>query len=140
MTKAVLLPTIVTTGLLIMAGTASADKPPGVQSLQGAWVEQSMNCADVYRSAGRNMVFRKDVSIFAPAFIISGRRIRTPGASCSIGRITYKGDRMILSLGCTTTITTSPVKAYLSISGDGTLYRYNDDVDHAGSKYGSCKP
>ena len=99
-----------------------------------------MNCEQVYRPAKGNMVFRKDVSVFAPAFIISGRRIRTPGANCTISRISYKGDRMILNLGCTTTITTSPAKAYLSVSDDGALYRYNDDVDHTGSKYGSCKP
>jgi hypothetical protein len=47
---------------------------------------------------------------------------------------------MILNLGCTTSITTSSIKAYFSITNEGTLYRYNDDVEKVGSRYDSCKP
>ncbi|CAM5771442.1 hypothetical protein LMIY3S_03510 [Labrys miyagiensis] len=140
MMKAALTSAIAVAGMLVLAGSASADKLQGLTSLQGAWVEQSMSCDQVYSPGKRGMAFRKDVSVFAPAFMISGRRIRTPGASCSIQGISYKGDRMILNLGCTTTITSSPVKAYLSAGKDGELYRYNDDVAQVGSRYDACKP
>jgi hypothetical protein len=140
MTKAAIPSAIIVYGLLALTGHANAEKLSGLPSLQGAWVEQSMNCEQVFRPTKRSMAFRRDVSVFAPAFIISGRRITTPGASCTINRISYKAERMILNLGCTTTIATSPVKAYLSVSNDGAVYRYNDDVETAGSKYNSCKP
>jgi hypothetical protein len=141
MIRSALLPAIAALGLLgISAGGAYADKAPGLSSLQGAWVEQSIHCNEAFRPGKRGMTFRKDVSVFAPAFTISGRQIRTPGASCSIHQISNKGDRMILNLGCTTSITTSSIKAYFSITNEGTLYRYNDDVEKVGSRYDSCKP
>ncbi|WP_413990441.1 hypothetical protein ACMDCR_31790 [Labrys okinawensis] len=142
MKKTAVLPAMTVFGLLALgAGGANADKSPGLSSLQGAWVEQSMNCEQVYRPAKRGMAYRKDVSVFAPAILVSGRRLSTPGASCSIQKVSNKGDRMILDLACTTTITTSHVKAYVSVSDDGAaLYRYNDDIEKVGSRYDSCKP
>jgi len=141
MKPTVLFPALVAASLLILpAGGSAAENKAGLSSLQGAWIEQSMDCAQVFKPAKRGMAFRPDVSVFAPAMVVSGRRIATPGATCTIQSISQLSDRMTLNLGCTTTITTSPVKAYVSVAQDGSLVRYNNATDSVGSKYEACKP
>ena len=57
---------------------------PGLSAFQGAWLQSSPSCAEVYSFSGKDVSFRSPVDIFAPAFIISGNRLRTPQASCRI--------------------------------------------------------
>ncbi len=55
-----------------------------VSDYQGAWVLSGHDCQDVYASAGKKASFKKPLDMFAPAFIISGRRLTTPAATCQI--------------------------------------------------------
>ena len=65
-----------------VSGTLAAEA--GLSGYQGAWLMQGPSCEDVYSSAGKGTSFKKPVDIFAPAFIVSGNRLRTPMASCRI--------------------------------------------------------
>ena len=59
----------------------------GLSAYQGACVLEGRDCVDVYASAGKAASFKKPVDIFAPAFLISGKRLRTPMATCHIKSI-----------------------------------------------------
>jgi hypothetical protein len=120
-----------------MASGASAAEA-SLSAYQGAWLAQGSSCADIFASAGQATSFKKPVDIFAPAFIISGSRLRTPMASCRIKSIKPIGDRQVLSLACANAVSVNDIKVLMSASPDGSLKRYFSDEDNVGSPYQRC--
>jgi hypothetical protein len=108
------------------------------QALTGAWVQGGEQCQGVFTRGGKSVAFKKPVNPFAPAFIISGNQIRTPGASCRIKGSKSSGNSRILALACTTSVSTDEVPARLEPMPDGTLRRYLNAEDKVGSKYERC--
>ncbi|WP_331291672.1 MULTISPECIES: hypothetical protein [Methylobacterium] len=89
---------------LCLSASAGVSEPQaaggGLSAYQGAWVLEGRDCADVYASAGKVASFKKPLDIFAPAFLISGKRLRTPMATCGIKSVRPTGDRHLLVLDC----------------------------------------
>ena len=110
----------------------------GLSGYQGAWVLEGRDCADVYASDGKAMAFKKPVDIFAPAFIVSGRRLRTPMASCQIKSLRPAGERELLLLDCANAVAGSEVKVLMAPSPKGELRRYYSDQDPTGVIYQRC--
>ena len=107
-------------------------------ALTGAWVQSGTECEEVFARTGKGATFKKPVSAFAPAFIISGNRIRTPMASCQIKGAKPSGDRRILRLACATTVSVDDITAIFGRSGDGSLQRYLNGQDETGTSYRRC--
>jgi hypothetical protein len=59
-------------------GLADAMAQAGLAAYQGAWLAGDMDCAEIYSTTGKGASFKRPVNIFAPSFVISGNRIRTP--------------------------------------------------------------
>ncbi|MGA0596106.1 hypothetical protein [Enterovirga sp. CN4-39] len=78
------------------------------------------------------------MSPFAPAFIISGSRLRTPSATCRIKGVKQSGDRESLLLDCATSVAVSDVAVLMSPSGD-VLKRFTGSADPVGMAYRRCK-
>ena len=110
----------------------------GLSAYQGAWVLEGRERADVYASAGKAASFKKPVDIFAPAFLNSGKRLRTPMATCSIKSVRPTGDRHLLVLDCTNAVAGQEVKVYMAPQPNGVLRRYYDVQDPAGTGYRRC--
>jgi hypothetical protein len=106
--------------------------------IQGAWVEQSQKCEDVIAFKGGKPVFKQPVNMFAPALIITGKRLKTPQASCGLKSAKPDGDRVTVLLSCANSISTADVKLSLAKLPDGRLARYYDENDQTGSRYVSC--
>jgi hypothetical protein len=109
-------------------------------SLQGAWAHSSMECDQVFAAGRKGMSFRRPARIFSTAFIISGRRLITPGASCRIRSVTIVKERQELSLACATSVAVDPVTVQFSTAKDGSLYRYSNTEDTLGDLYKLCSP
>jgi hypothetical protein len=105
--------------------------------LEGAWIQDG-TCDETFARAGKGTSFKKPINVFAPAFIITGNRLRTPTASCSIKSVKPRGDRRVLSLQCSTAVAVEPVTAIIGTSADGSLVRYLNDQDSIGSNYKRC--
>src|SRR4051794_32408148 len=118
--------------------SAAAMAQDGLAPFQGAWLSGGEGCAEVYASAGKGMAFKKPVDIFAPAFIISGRRLRTPLASCRIKSLRPSGTRQLMVLDCANAVAAEVVQARVSTQPDGTLKRYLNDQDTTGTTYTQC--
>jgi len=91
-------------------------------SLEGAWTQDG-SCIETFARAGKSVTFKKPVNVFAPAFIIAGKRLRTPTASCTINAVKSVGERRVLSLQCATAVAVEPVRALIGTSSDGSLVR-----------------
>jgi hypothetical protein len=119
-----------------MPGAWAAEE--GLSTYQGAWLAQGSSCVDVYSPAGRGLSFKKPVDIFAPAFMVSGNRLRTPLATCRIKSVRSTGDRQVLTLACANAVSNENVKVLMTASPDGSLKRYFNDDDKIGSPYQRC--
>jgi hypothetical protein len=95
---------------------------------------QDGTCDETFARAGKGISLSTGQRV-APAFIITGNRLRTPAASCSIKSVKPRGDRRVLSLQCSTAVAVEPVTAILGTSADGSLVRYLNDQDSIGSNY-----
>jgi hypothetical protein len=118
------------------SGTLAAEA--GLSAYQGAWLASGPDCAEVYSSAGKGTSFKKPVDIFAPAFIISGTRLRTPQASCRIKSVKPTGDRQFLVLDCANAVAGNEVRVLMAPDLDGALRRYFNEQDTTGTKYLRC--
>ena len=125
---------------LVLLGAASRAEAagPDLQPYQGAWLEQGVSCDDVYVPSGKGMAYKKPVNIFAPAFVISGDRLRTPQATCRIRSSRADGNRSTLTMDCANSVSTDAVKVVVSLSQDGSLRRYLNEQDSVGSMYRRC--
>jgi hypothetical protein len=120
-----------------LAVPASAAQPQ-LASMQGAWLQASTSCGEVYVLSGKGLAFRKDVNDFVPGFIVAGKVLRTPVNSCRIAGIVPKGERWTLKLDCTGSVSTMDVNVQFSMGADGSLLRYLSQEDKSGSRYERC--
>jgi hypothetical protein len=109
----------------------------GFSAFSGAWLMQGTDCADVFSSA-KGPSFKKPVDMFAPAFIVSGNRLRTPQATCVIRSIKPNGDREALVLKCANSVAEMDVRVLLKVLPDGTLRRFHNAEDTTGTAYQRC--
>ena len=106
--------------------------------LNGAWILDGSQCNAIFTRTGDSFAFRRPIDAFAPAFIISGNRIRTPTTSCRIKASKMSGQRHIVTLACETSVSVDDVQASFELMPDGTLRRYLNAQDTIGSKYERC--
>jgi hypothetical protein len=125
-------------GLAVAAAVPGALAQGGLSGFQGAWLSGGADCAEVYSSAGKGASFKRPVDIFAPAFIVAGNRLRTPQATCRIKSTKPTGDRQLLVLDCANAVAGNEVRVLLATQPDGTLKRYFNEQDTAGSAYQRC--
>ncbi|AWN51046.1 hypothetical protein [Methylobacterium sp. 17Sr1-1] len=120
------------------AALAVSGARAAVSDYQGAWVLSGHDCQDVYASAGKKAAFKKPLDMFAPAFIISGRRLTTPAASCQIRSARPAGDRELLHLDCANAVAANEVRVLLAASPPDGLKRYYGEHDPTGVDYRRC--
>lgn len=124
--------------LAVLATVSSAIAQGGLSGYQGAWLAGGADCAEVYSSAGKGTSFKRPVDIFAPAFIVSGNRLRTPQASCRIKSVRPAGDRQRLVLDCANAVAGNEVRVLMAAQSDGSLKRYFNEQDTTGTTYQRC--
>jgi len=128
----------VSLSLAVLATVSGAIAQGGLSAYQGAWLAGGVDCAEVYSSAGKGTSFKKPVDIFAPAFIISSNRLRTPQASCRIKSVRAAGDRQNLVLDCANAVAGNEVRVLMATQPDGSLKRYFNEQDTSGTTYQRC--
>ena len=120
------------------AVSVGAAAESGLSAYEGAWLQTGPSCVEVYSPAGKGVSFKTPVDIFAPAFIISGNRLRTPLASRRIKSVKPTGDRQVLALDCANAVSTGELRVQMLPSSDGSLKRYFNDQDTTGTTYQRC--
>jgi hypothetical protein len=127
-------------GIAIIGATTgpAVTAQPQLSALQGAWLQQSSSCSEVFAKAGKGVTFKKSANEFVPGFIVSGSRLRTPVNSCRIGGIVPAGQRWMMKLNCSGSVSTMLANVQFSLSADGALLRYLNDQDTSGSRYERC--
>ncbi len=127
---------------LSFIATASAPARAGAEerlaAYQGAWLAKGLDCAEVYVSSAKGMSFRQPTDLFAPAFMISGDRLTTPGAACQIRSVRPSGDRQEFALDCVNAVAGQEMRVLMATFPDGSLKRFLNPEDTIGSAYFRC--
>jgi len=129
------------TGLLLLTIAAIAPVHGALSQtsdFQGAWLEDGIPCSTAYAVTPKGIGFKRPASVFIPAFIISGKRLSTPMATCRIANVRPNGNRQILSLRCTTSISDDTAHAFLAPAPDGGLNRYLSAEGGVATKFQRC--
>jgi hypothetical protein len=121
-----------------LVGLGASAAGAAVEAYQGAWVLSGHDCQDVYASAGKKASFKKPLDMFAPAFIVSGRRLTTPAATCRIRSVSPAGDRELLHLDCANAVAANDVRVLLAAAPPDGLKRYYGEHDPTGVDYRRC--
>lgn len=123
---------------LIMVAAPLDGAWPQANRIQGAWLEEGVSCASVFEATTHAIGFKRSGNIFAPAFIITPRRLSTPWANCRVVSVTPSGERQVVRLSCTTSIATDAARVIFAPSEDGSLNRFNAVEGGIASRYRLC--
>jgi hypothetical protein len=127
--------------LVVGAGVSRAHAASSGQDFQGAWVDPGVDCKVIFSRAGTGLTFKRPTDLFVNAFIITGRRLTTPNASCRIQSMKAgENGRRSLSLSCATSVAIDATSVDLALMPDGSLQRYSGASDRIGSRYSRCLP
>lgn len=126
-------------GFVLAAGlTSGAMAATSLDSLQGAWVMQGMQCADTFVRKGDAWAFKDDSTSANTGVIISGSKIDGPGSTCRVEKVSPKKDHLVALLGCADAIMFSNVSVSFRIVDDNTFERFDDDFPEFTIPYTKC--
>lgn len=124
--------------VLAMAVASLQEAKAQAGRLQGAWLEEGSSCASVFVATPNAVAFKRPASAFAPAFIVSGRRLSTPLATCRLVGVATSGERQVLRLSCVTAVAMDSARAVFSTADDGKLYRHHSLEGGIATTYQRC--
>jgi hypothetical protein len=116
---------------LMLRGEALAQTAEG-------YVASGTECADVFVKAKDGVKFAPRVDAFAPAFIVKGKVLSTPVATCRLQRSSTKGDVREFTFECANSISYAPVTIFFRRGDNGSLIRFSSATETVGSRYGRC--
>jgi hypothetical protein len=103
-----------------------------------AYVASGTECGDVFVKAKDGVRFAPRVDAFAPAFIVKGKVLRTPVATCRLRHSAAKGDVREFQFECANSISYAPVTVFFRRGDNGSLIRFSSATETVGSRYGRC--
>jgi len=108
------------------------------KEFEGAWLEDGSSCADVFVATRGVLAFKRPANAFTSAFIIRGKRLTTPMASCELIRVERRGDRQALQMSCATAIAVDRAHAFVAMRGPDRLARFSAGEGGLATEYQRC--
>jgi hypothetical protein len=114
--------TVILSGLALL-GATSAHAATGLELLQGAWAEASLDCASLFKDSNGRPAFQDLNGFNSGAFLIEDKKIKGQSTSCEIQRVREEGSDLSLILTCADSVMASTQDVHFKILGDGRLSR-----------------
>lgn len=119
-------------GFLLLPGSAHA------VDLTGAWTTGLEACDKVFETKGGRTSFRQDSDMYGSGFIIEGRRIRGPTATCNVTRTQEDKDVVHMIASCATEIMYQNMQFSVRVLGEGKLSRIFPGIEGMEMTYYRC--
>jgi hypothetical protein len=97
--------------------------PAHAIDLTGLWASDADACNKIFVTKGKSASFSKNSELQARGFIIDGKKIRSPRATCTITRSKETGDVVSMVASCANDIMYSDMQFSLKVLGDGKVSR-----------------
>ncbi len=97
--------------LIVVAasGIASSAMAASIEALQGAWSNEGTDCADIFDKHGSDYRFKNPNSSLDTGLIISGSKVVGPSGTCTVSKLSEKGDHFSVLLNCADSVMTNTV-------------------------------
>ena len=107
------------------------------QTAEG-YAASGTECKDVFVKTKDGVKFSPRADPFAPAFIVKGKALSTPVATCRLQRSSAKGDVREFHFECKNAISFAPVTVFFRRGDNGSLIRFTSADETVGSPYSRC--
>src|SRR4051794_11340744 len=107
----------------LLAARVLIPSPAEAVDLNGMWVTDVEQCAKVFSVKGNKVSFQRNSGVYGNGFIIEGKRIRGPTASCTRTRTSENNEMIHMMASCATDIMYSNVQFTLKVSGENKVDR-----------------
>lgn len=128
---------VLATGIAATSGGGAFAE--GLDALQGAWTLGGVDCGETFVKNGSTWQFKDRDSSLNTGLIIEGKKMLGPGATCTIGRVTNKGDHLVVSLGCEDAIMFNTVSVAIKIVDDSHFERIDPEFPESFGTYSKCQ-
>lgn len=106
--------------------------PAHAIDLTGLWTTDVDACDKVFATKGKSASFTKNSEVFGRAFIIEGKKIRSPRATCTVTKSKESGEVLNMIASCATDIMYSDMQFSLRLLGDGKISRIFPEFGESG--------
>ena len=91
---------LVLIGSLLASAAGAGPLSPELQKLQGAWVPQGAQCADIFFRQGKSINFRRPGAPSREGVLIEGDRVGDARQRCTITKAKAEGEAYTILLTC----------------------------------------
>jgi len=123
---------------LVSLCCASLGAPAEAADLTGAWTTDASVCNKVFVKSGARVSFAKDAELSGSGFIIDGREVRGPSATCRIKRTKEDGAVTHMIAACATDIMLSDVQLSVRSINADEISRIFPNMEGMETKYYRC--
>jgi hypothetical protein len=119
-------------GASVMVLTAGSDMQAAEDweaHLTGAWTLPDNKCEDIFVDQGGHWAFRQPVDMYGSSFIVEGREIRGPEATCRIIRGETREEKINLVIGCKNTVSFTQNAVQLRVKNPNEVERFYPGVE-----------
>lgn len=135
---------LVKAGLLFAAclavSGAAGSSADVIKGLQGAWVDDSTDCAMVFEKKGGEIRFKSRTFAGEGGFIISGKKARGPaGGICTITEVEEDAERFSAHLSCTDTLVSRNFQMQFRVVDEDHFERIDPDRPEWTIRHKRCR-
>jgi hypothetical protein len=128
---------------ILCVGPALVVSAAHAVDLTGLWTTSLDVCDKVFVTKGKSASFRPNSELHGRGFIIEGKKIRSPRASCTVTRSKENNDVVNMIASCATDIMYSDMQFTVRLLGDGKVSRIFPEFGESGEMafiYYRCPP
>jgi len=117
---------------ILCVGSALLASRAHAIDLTGQWTTDLDACDKVFATKGKTVSFTKNAELQGRGFIIEGKKIRSPRATCTVTKSKESGDVVNMIASCATDIMYSDMQFSLKLLGDGKVSRIFPEFGESG--------
>jgi hypothetical protein len=124
---------------LALVSSNCAALAAGLEDIQGNWGLSDVPCDDIFKIKDGRMSLASSFGQGGGGFIVSGRQVVTPTATCQLLSSKESGDFVTFVLDCRTQITFETTQMSIRLVDADTLVRTRAAIPELNVKYRRCK-
>lgn len=134
----VLSATGLTLALVICGGAVSPAAAASVEALQGAWAMDGTDCSTVFEKTGSEIRFKDPGSSLDTGILVTGSKVVGPSATCTVAKISEKGDHFSVLLNCADAVLSSTVSMSFRLIDSTHFDRFDPSFPDFSLSYAKC--
>jgi hypothetical protein len=130
---------ILCTLVAAIAGVSGPALAASLEQIQGAWGVNDVPCDEIFATKDGKATLATSFGQSAGGFIVNGRQVQAPNATCRMLSSKEKGDLFTFVLDCKEQIIFDTTQISVRLIDANTLVRTHADFPELDTQYRRCK-